>query len=80
MTNAGLMFNTVAAIVVAFPLIFARSNGWFTIRTDKVAEDEAAAAYGANRALKRALLLSRDCALAAIPLLILGTLLLLLGT
>jgi hypothetical protein len=73
----GTILNAWAAAVIILPLMFTRQNGRIKLRDRLVAEDEAKAKYGVNVALRDALLFSRDCAVIAFPLLILGTLLLL---
>ena len=72
-------FLIVAAAAAAAPLIFTRRNWQLRFRYRRVADDEAAAKYGSNIALRDALLFSRDCGVASLVCLVLGLLLQSLG-
>jgi len=65
---------------MALPLFIARQKGGFSFRfrNAEVAENESATYAGGNPHLREALLFSRDSTLAALPLLIVGTSLLIL--
>lgn len=61
------------------PFLFVYSDGKFKRKTKERILDISATKYGENKALGEELFLSRNCAILALPLLIFGTLLLVIA-
>jgi len=74
----GTILNLAASIVLLLPFFFVYRNGRLHLRTRKAIQDETATLFNGNPYLADSLLFSQRCALLALPLLILGTTLLLL--
>jgi cellobiose-specific phosphotransferase system component IIC len=75
----GTVLNFVAALLLMVPFLLVYSNGKLKFKTRQRIQDEAATKYGSNPALAEDLLTTRQCALLALPFLIVGTALLVIG-
>jgi hypothetical protein len=69
----GTVLNFIAAILLAVPFFLVYEKGALKFKSRKQIEEEAASRYGSNEYLANDLLFTRHCALGALPLLVIGT-------
>jgi hypothetical protein len=74
----GAVLNSIAAIIMLVPFLFVFSEGKFKRKTKERISGISATRYDENTFLAEELLLARNCSFLALPLLIFGTLLLLI--
>jgi hypothetical protein len=75
----GIALNLISALLLIVPLIFVYAKGMLRFKSRERIEDETATKFDGNPSLAEDLLFTRHCALAALPFLIIGTILLVLG-
>ena len=79
LTIAGTLLNLTSALLLVVPLLFVYGKAKLRFKSKERIKDETSTFFDGNPHLAEDLLFTRHCAMAALPFLIIGTVLLLLG-